>query len=672
MSAQPADGTRRSPRGRRWRPLPRCARRPPLERADWRRRHRWVCAVLLALVVAVPVLALVRGTSPVHAVGLGAVLAVALLAAQLDTVRRWFADDPSLPAWSPDGLRACAAVLGLLLAAAEVVQLCGGAPQAHVAFVALVPVLVLYESWAPVLLSTAFVLLQQGVVGTLHPHLVFADAAHPWRQALAHAAVVGATAALALAGWRHAPAAGALQGRELARLRHAAAHDPLTGLVAPAGVRAALTAALADGEDRDAAVLVLGLDGFADLEAELGHEGADELLRQVAVLLQEVLRAGDVLGRTRPHEFTVVLPGGSAREGRAVAGRLREALAGRLAVAGAAVEVPTAVGVTSRHHARRLRGGERGFAAPPQEAAALLRQADAALHAACGRDGDGSGVALYAAGDEQRPAQRLELLADLGAALTRRGELFLVHLPTVDVRTGRVVGVEALLRWRHPERGLLPPATFVPAVTATALADPLTDFVLRSALADAARWNAAGGRVQVSVNVPGRCLRAGFAERVLALLAAAGVGAQQLRLEVTEEALTGAAPAVHAELVRLRQAGTGVSVDDVGSAAAPLSAVRTLPVDELKLDGALVAGLVDEDPLARHTSTLLVRSVVEVAHALSLRVVAERVETAALARAVADAGCDLAQGYHFARPATADAVAALLAAEPAGEVPANS
>nr|WP_276612414.1 bifunctional diguanylate cyclase/phosphodiesterase [Kineococcus vitellinus] len=454
-------------------------------------------------------------------------------------------------------------------------------------------------------------------------------------------------------------------------MRHAAAHDPLTGLLVPAGVSAALTAALAGGEEADAAVLVLGLEGFAGVEAELGHAGADEVLVQVAALLREVLRTGDVLGRTRPHEFTVVLPGGSAREGRAVAGRLREALRGRLAVAGAEVEVATAVGVTSRHHARRLRGGERGFAAPPQEAATLLRQADAALHAACGRGGVSGGVALYAAGDEQRPAQRLALLADLGAALTRRGELFLVHLPTVDVRTGRVVAVEALLRWRHPERGLLPPATFVPAVAATALADPLTDFVLRSALADAARWNAGGARVQVSVNVPARCLRAGFAERVLALLAAAGVGAQQLRLEVTEEALAGAAPLVHAELVRLRQAGTGVSVDDVGSAAAPLSAVRTLPVDELKLDGALVAGLADEDPLARHTSTLLVRSVVEVAHALSLRVVAERVETAALAAAVADAGCDLAQGYHFARPLSADAVGALLAAQPAGSAPAS-
>ncbi|MEZ0165410.1 putative bifunctional diguanylate cyclase/phosphodiesterase [Kineococcus sp. LSe6-4] len=665
-------------RGAWWRWLPRGHALSP---ADWRRRHRWVCAVLAVHVLAVPAYALVWRTPALHAAGFGAVLAVFLAVARLDDLRRHLADDPALPAWSPDWLRSCAAALGLVVASGEVVQISRGWTEAHFHFFVVVPVVALYEAWAPFAVAAGYVLFQHGIVGTLYPRIVFLDPAahrHPWWFAGVHALAFAAACVGSLTGWRLAEASRLQQGRLLEQLQHRAVHDPMTGLPNRTALRAALGRALEEvraGGDGDVAVLVVDLDRFKEVNDTLGHASGDDLLQQVAARLGSAVRDGDVLARVGGDEFAVVLPGSSARAARVVAERMRLALAGNLVVAGVAVDVDASIGVSGHRHAAELRtppghdpAGDPGTPDVPDpldvadEVELLLRQADIAMYSAKTRH---TGICLYDPGDDEHSSRRLRTLAELRLALASEaaggnGGLTVHYLPVVEVATGAVRTVEALLRWHHPARGLLLPAAFVPAAAGTALAEPLTAFVLDRALQQVSRWRQEGLALQVSVNVPVRCLRPQFVTTVLDALAGAGLGAQCLRLEV------GDGPALHERrtvsdvLVRLRQAGVGISVDDFGTGLSSLSALRDLPVDELKLDPRLVQGLTGGDPLARDADTVLVRSIVTVAHGLSLRVVAEGVETPALAAAVAAAGCDLAQGFHHCRPVPGEAVPALV------------
>jgi len=631
-----------------------------LSEADWRRRHRWVCVVLLAHVVLLPGYALLWDVPGLQALGFGAVLAVFLAAAAFDDLRRYLGDDPDLPAWSPNWLRSCAAALGLVVASGEIVQISQGWTEAHFHFFAMVPVVALYEAWAPFTVAVGYVLFQHGIVGTLFPQIVFHNETahdHPWRFALVHALSFGAACVGSLTMWRLAETSRVRQGRLLAQMQHRALHDALTGLPNRTALLTRLEEVLTLTSS-DVAVLMVDLDRFKEVNDTLGHACGDDLLRQVADRLGAAVRDGDLLARLGGDEFAVVLPGSTARDARVVADRMRTALAGNLVVAEVAVDVDASIGIASRGHADSLReDGNEGLISVQDEMELLLRQADIAMYSAKTRR---IGTALYDPGADEHSSQRLSTLADLRTALTLDEQLFLHYLPVVDVRSGTITAVEALLRWRHPERGLLPPAAFVPAAAETALAEPLTRFVLGEALRQAQRWEAQGQPVQVCVNVPSRCLRPQFVGVVLALLAEVGVGARRLRLEVTESTLLDDPRTVSEVLVRLRQAGVDISVDDFGTGLSSLSALRTLPVDELKLDREFVLGLAGEDPVARNADAVVVRSIVEIAHGLSLRVVAEGVETPALAAAVAALGCDLAQGFHYWRPTTADGVSAAL------------
>ncbi|WP_380171169.1 putative bifunctional diguanylate cyclase/phosphodiesterase [Kineococcus sp. DHX-1] len=633
-----------------------------LSPAEWRRRHRWVCAVLLVHVLVVPAYAVAWELPLLQAAGFGAVLAVFLAAAGFDDLRRYLADDPALPAWSPAWLRSCAAALGLVVASGEIVQISSGWTEAHFHFFVMVPVVALYEAWAPFTVAVGYVLFQHGIVGTLYPQIVFHNATahhHPWQFAVVHALLFAAACTGSLTMWRLAEASRVRQGVLLEQMQHRALHDLLTGLPNRAALRAALETELVHGDD-DLAVLMVDLDRFKEVNDTLGHACGDDLLQQVAVRLGSAVRDGDVLARLGGDEFAVVLPGSSARDARVVADRMRLALAGDLVVAEVAVDVDASIGITGRRHAATLRDPlDDGPGDVTDEIELLLRQADIAMYSAKTRR---TGVAVYDPGDDENSSQRLSTLAELRAALEVGGDeqLHLHYLPVVEISTGSVRTVEALVRWRHPTRGLLPPAAFVPAAAETALAEPLTAFVLARALRQVAAWREEDLQVQVSVNVPARCLRPQFVTTVLDALAAAGLGSHCLRLEITEGGALHEDRTVAEVLVRLRQSGVSISVDDFGTGLASLSALRTLPVDELKLDPELVHGLAGDDPLARNADTVLVRSIVDIAHGLSLRVVAEGVETPALAAAVAAAGCDLAQGFHHSHPLPAEEVPALL------------
>jgi EAL domain-containing protein (putative c-di-GMP-specific phosphodiesterase class I) len=274
---------------------------------------------------------------------------------------------------------------------------------------------------------------------------------------------------------------------------------------------------------------------------------------------------------------------------------------------------------------------------------ALLRHADEAMYR--GKRG-AARVVVHPAGAPEHRAPGLLLQGELRRALDG-DELTLHYQPQVKLATGRRPGVEALLRWKHPDRGLLAPGAFLPAVEGSGLIEPLTDWVLRRALSDRAQWLAAGADWNVSVNVSARNLEApDFAERVIALLAATGTPASGLWIEVTETALAADTDRAARTLEALAAAGVGISIDDFGSGYTSLGLLRTLPVGEVKIDRAFVLGLAECEQ-----DRSIVRSIVDLGHGLGCAVTAEGVEDAETADWLRSAGCDYAQGYHFARPA---------------------
>ena len=424
---------------------------------------------------------------------------------------------------------------------------------------------------------------------------------------------------------------------ERARAVHDSLHDPLTGLpnralladrcgqVLRADARAGTSAGL----------LLFGLDRFKEINGTLGHHYGDELLTQVGARLTGVVRGVDTVARPGGDEFAVLLPDvGTVANARAVAAKLRAALETPFHVEGVDLDVEASVGVVlSGRHGR--------------DATTLLQRADVAMHVAKAQN---LGVCTYdPAVDGYSPA-KLALLGELRRALDR-GELVLYYQPQVNINTGDVVGVEALVRWRHPDRGLVFPDEFIPLAEHTGLIGPLTRQVLDTALAQARTWSDAGRPLTVSVNLAARnLLDEGLPDQVAELLVAHGVAPELLELEVTETAImTDPVQAQHV-LERLATVGTRISIDDFGVGYTSLGQLKNLPVSEIKIDRSFVMTMT-EDP----SNALIVRSVVDLGHNLGFKLVAEGVETEQILTALAGLGCDVAQGYHFSRPITAAA-----------------
>ncbi len=298
-----------------------------------------------------------------------------------------------------------------------------------------------------------------------------------------------------------------------------------------------------------------------------------------------------------------------------------------------------------------VRSGEHG-----DDPAVLLQRADVAMYAA---KADHVGVAVYdPAADRHSPA-RLALLGDLRRAL-ERDELVLHHQPKVSTATGEVVSVEALVRWQHPERGLVPPDQFIPLAEHTGLIGPLTAWVLDAALRQVSRWVGEGRPLAVSVNLSARnLLDEDLPRQVQDLLRRHGVPAHLLELEITESALMTEPERARRLLHELAALGVRISIDDFGVGYTSLGQLRTLPVDVLKIDRSFVMTMVED-----RSNALIVRSVVDLGHHLGLCIVAEGVESAQALAELRDYGCDVAQGYHLSRPLPADALEAWLAGRP--------
>jgi diguanylate cyclase (GGDEF)-like protein len=420
--------------------------------------------------------------------------------------------------------------------------------------------------------------------------------------------------------------------RHAAENAYQALHDSLTGLPNREWFRIRAERAVERAESGErGAVVLMDLDRFKEVNDTLGHHAGDDLLRIVATRLAAALRTDDVVARLGGDEFGLVLPGvADARQALELLGRVREELSAELTVGSVDLRIEASFGIALYpEHGTTLE--------------ALLKHADAAMYK--GKRGT-SGLVVYEAADAAPAPERLLMQAELSHAL-ERDELVLHYQPKVEMQGGCVCGVEALLRWQHPQRGLLAPSEFLPAAEQSGLIDPLTAWVLRRALEDHRSWTSTGIDWPVSVNISARNLESpDFAALVLGMLADAGAAPEDLCLEVTETALAGDATAAARALDELARSGVAVSVDDFGTGYTSLFGLRTLAVAEVKIDRAFVTEL-DR----REGDRSIVGSIIALAHGLGCTVTAEGVETPETAAWLKEASCDSAQGYHYARPA---------------------
>ena len=454
----------------------------------------------------------------------------------------------------------------------------------------------------------------------------------------------------------------ALRATQLVQqLRHGAHHDGLTGLAnrvllterieqalnstalnltalnsKPPNATAGTTTTLT----RQFAVLLLDLDKFKEVNDALGHHVGDALLRVVGSRIQDCVPADGTVARLGGDEFAVLLPIPSTEtdaqgEAERVADAVLAALISPIVLPEAVVSTRASIGIAI---------AKTGF-----NGADLLRHADTAMYAA--KAGERA-VVFYTEDLDHGRAERLTLLADLAVAL-QRDELELHYQPQLDLRTDKVVSVEALVRWRHPVRGLLCPDEFIPLAESSGLIEELTRQVLSQALRQCRRWRDSGLDLVVAVNLSAYNVNnADLADNVAAALAEAGLPADRLVMEITESSVMGDPQRTVPILQRLADIGVTLSLDDFGTGYSSLAYLQKLPVREVKIDKSFVMGMTEG--CEAHASSVLVRSILTLGGNLGLRVVAEGVENLEVLELLHRLGCDAAQGYYIARPLSAD------------------
>ena len=422
-------------------------------------------------------------------------------------------------------------------------------------------------------------------------------------------------------------------------------HDTLTGLPNRSMLdeRVASAIELADDSDGTMTLAFLDLDNFKLVNDSLGHHAGDELLKIVAARMLACVRASDTIVRLGGDEF-VVLISGALRRGETVADRLdavRRSIAEPVVIEGRSFQVTASMGVASYpEHGRN--------------ASELMARADAAMYRAkeIGRDA----MQVFTAELANRAHEKLQRQEELRRALAK-GELFLQYQPQMDLATGRIFAVEALIRWRHPERGLVSPGDFIPLAEETGLIGPIGDWTLRAACRQNKAWQVSGlPPLVVSVNVSARQFQEkDWVERVAAALEESGLEARYLELELTESMIMEDVQQAVETMHRLEQLGVHLAIDDFGTGYSSLSALKRFPVGRLKIDRSFVKDLpADNDDAA------IARAIISLSHSLQLRVIAEGVETREQVDFLRAAGCDEIQGYYLSRPIDARALQAIL------------
>ncbi|MBK8016306.1 MAG: EAL domain-containing protein [Betaproteobacteria bacterium] len=426
----------------------------------------------------------------------------------------------------------------------------------------------------------------------------------------------------------------------LAALEHQSRHDALTDLPNRTRFAADLADAIETCRKIEGrfAVLVIDLDHFKEINDTLGHPIGDALLGALGPRLQSSLDSDrETIARLGGDEFAIVLRSPSCiHDAEALALRLLSAIRQPFSLEGARLEIGASIGISV-------------FPDDGTDAASLLRRADIAMYNA---KRSRSGYAFYRAEQDRHSVRRLNLLSELGTAIRTR-QIVLHYQPKVMLRDGRVCGLEALCRWQHPEHGMVPPDEFIRLAEMGDLIRPLTSLVIDEALAQWARWAAGGLRLPVAVNLSPRSL---VDDAILLDLGDAldkhGVPPGFVELELTESAFLHDPERALTLLGRMRALGVSLAMDDFGTGFSSLSYLRRMPIRALKIDKSFVISMADH-----HADQAIVHSVVDLARNLGLLVIAEGIESEGIARQLLDIGCEIGQGYWFARPLPADAVA---------------
>jgi diguanylate cyclase (GGDEF)-like protein len=436
----------------------------------------------------------------------------------------------------------------------------------------------------------------------------------------------------------------------LAQARHESLTDELTGLPSRRHFHRRLSVALREAADEELplGLLLFDLDRFKDLNDTLGHSAGDTLLELVGRRLRESLGRATLVARLGGDEFAVLLPPGQGHDAAARAGaRVIEAIERPFEVEGLELDIGASVGIAL-------------FPDHATDEEELVRRADVAMYLA---KGAGGGVAFYDPERDLHTRDRLALGRQLRGALTS-GELTLFYQPKADPQLGRVLGVEALVRWQHPAHGLLTPPDFVPLAARSGLMPQLTRFVLGEALAQLALWRADGFDLTVAVNLAVTDLLDDDLPRdVGRMLAARDVPPTCLALEVTEDGLIADPDNAAQTLDAIARLGVRIALDDFGTGWSSLAHLRRLPVDELKIDRSFIRDMARDDEDAA-----IVRTTIDLARSLRLRVVAEGVEDDETWSLLADLGCDAIQGFVLSRPLPGPQIGSWLATRRDGGV----
>jgi diguanylate cyclase (GGDEF)-like protein/hemerythrin-like metal-binding protein len=417
------------------------------------------------------------------------------------------------------------------------------------------------------------------------------------------------------------------------KIRRLAYFDPLTGLPNRTRFLELVQQATRDKGGQTFALLLLDIDRFKEVNDTLGHGFGDLLLQQIGSRLREVMPEGDTVARLGGDEFGLLAKVASIDEVGSVVNMIIGSLDAPAVIEGLPIVVETSIGV-----ALAPRHGT--------DAGRLLQRADVAMYHA---KSTGSIHAIYDPQFDPHSPERLALLGELRHAIDA-GELVLHYQPKIELRTGKVVGAEALVRWNHPKRGMVPPDHFILIAERTGLIKPLTHWVLNAALRQCLAWRRDGGPPSVAVNLSARSLYdPQLPAQITGLLHACGMPAEALELEITESAIIVDPARAGETMQRLVDLGMRISIDDFGTGYTSLGAIRRLPAHEIKIDKSFVLGMSGDE-----SEEVIARVILDLGRNLGFRVVAEGVETEAVARRLTMLGCDFAQGYLISKPLPGD------------------
>lgn len=417
-------------------------------------------------------------------------------------------------------------------------------------------------------------------------------------------------------------------------------HDALTGLANRMAFYDRVTEVLERDPDATGVLMLIDLDRFKEVNDSLGHDAGDILLRDVAVRLAEVVREGDLIARLGGDEFAIYAGGIPDEEAATrIAAKVQGALAEPFRSAGIIIDVEASIGIAVHpDHGSDIHR--------------LMQRADVAMYSA---KRSKAGYEIYDERVDPHSADRLSMTADLRRAV-ENSEFVLHYQPKALMADGRVEGVEALLRWQHPQRGMVPPGVFIPIAEENGLMKPITLWVVDEALRQAREWRGAGIGLAISVNISVQNLHdVRLTEDIAELLFKHDAGADWLRLEVTESAVMEGPESALTRLAGLADMGLELSMDDYGTGYSSLTYLKRMPLSELKIDRSFVQNITDDQKDA-----LIVGSTIELGHSLGLRVVAEGVEREEDWIGLQILGCDVAQGFFLGRPMPAEGLVAWL------------